>query len=252
MLVDHIRPQAGRLRVFGLDPTADGVEVRRRTAYLPGDLALYDRLTVRQHLRWLARLAGGVEPDAIDELAERLSLDLTRPVRQLSKGNRQKVGLVQAFMLGSDLLVLDEPTAGLDPLMQHEFMQMAREQAAAGRTVFLSSHDLSEVQEIADRVGIIRDGKLVAVESVDQLRARAVRHVEVTFAGTPDLDALRELEGLANLAVTGSTATFRFDGDMDPLLGVLAREHVIDLTSANADLDEVFLTFYETGNGDEG
>ncbi|HET8682064.1 MAG TPA: ABC transporter ATP-binding protein, partial [Micromonosporaceae bacterium] len=173
LLLDLIRPTAGRARVLGLDPRADGVTLRRRVGYLAGDFLVNGRQTARELLTYLGNLRGGVPRAAVDALAERLDLDTTRQIAALSRGNRQKVGLVQAFMHSPELLVLDEPTVGLDPLLQQEFVAMVREARAAGQTVFMSSHVMSEVQQTADRVGIIREGRLVAVEQVEQLRERA-------------------------------------------------------------------------------
>ncbi|HET8682181.1 MAG TPA: ABC transporter ATP-binding protein, partial [Micromonosporaceae bacterium] len=173
VLLDLIRPTAGQARVLGLDPRADGVALRRRLGYLAGDFLVNGRQSARELLTYLGNLRGGVPRSAIDALAERLDLDTTRQIAGLSRGNRQKVGLVQAFMHTPELLVLDEPTTGLDPLLQQEFVAMVREARAAGQTVFMSSHVMSEVQQTADRVGIIREGRLVAVEQVEQLRERA-------------------------------------------------------------------------------
>jgi ABC-2 type transport system ATP-binding protein len=175
LLLDLIRPTAGRASVLGLDPRRDGVEARRRIGYLPGDLRLSDRMTAREQLNSLARLRGGVDVELRNRLCERFALVLDRAIRHLSKGNRQKVGLVQAFMHRPELVVLDEPSGGLDPLLQAELRSLLRETAAEGRTVFLSSHSLDEVQHVADRVGIIRGGRLADVDAVERLRERAAR-----------------------------------------------------------------------------
>jgi ABC-2 type transport system ATP-binding protein len=174
LLLDLIRPTSGRVTVLGGDPQRDGVALRRRVGYLAGEFVVDGRQTGRELLTYLGNLRGGVSGASIDQLAERLELDLSRPIRSLSKGNRQKLGLVQAFMHAPELLILDEPTGGLDPLLQRQFIAMTREVKQAGRTVFMSSHVLSEVQQTADRVGIIRDGRLVTVERVEALRERAV------------------------------------------------------------------------------
>ncbi len=177
LLLDLIRPDSGHLRVLGLDPRRDGVALRRRIGYLPGDLALYDRLTGRELLTHFAHLRGGPPWPAIGELVDRFALEVDRPLRELSKGNRQKVGLVQALMGRPDLLVLDEPTAGLDPLVQHEVHEAVRETAGEGRSVLLSSHVLSEVSRVADRVAMMRDGRLLAVERVEDVGGGAVHVV---------------------------------------------------------------------------
>jgi len=243
-LLDLLRPTSGRALVLGLDSRADALAIRRRVAYLPGDLALYDRLTAGEHLTWLADLAGGVRAGAIEALAERFRLDLSRRIKELSKGNRQKVGIVQALMRDAELFVLDEPTAGLDPVMQHVFHRSLGELAAEGRTVFLSSHQLDEVQEVAHRVGIIREGRLVAVEEVDVLQARSVRHVSITFEGSVPKSDLLALPVVHDLEVTDSTARFRLDGVIDPVIKTVAHHTVLDFDSRAADLDEIFLTYY--------
>src|SRR5579862_5626611 len=180
LLLDLIRPTSGRAALLGLDAQRSPVEAREQVGYLPGDLRLLDRLTGRAQLDSLVRLRGGEAP-LRGELCERFGAVLDRPIRELSKGNRQKLGLVQAFMHRPPLLILDEPTSGLDPLLQEEFRALVRETAADGRTVFLSSHSLDEVQHAADRVGIIRAGRLLDVDSVASLRERALRHVTVVF-----------------------------------------------------------------------
>jgi ABC-2 type transport system ATP-binding protein len=249
-LLDFLRPTSGTARVLGIDSRRGSLEIRRRVSYLSGDLALYDRLTARQQLDWLASLNGGVEQGAIESLAERFELDLSRPIRQLSKGNRQKVGLVQAFMHRSDLLILDEPTGGLDPIMQREFQRVVREVAEDGRTVFLSSHIIDEAQDLTDRVGIIRDGCMVAVEAVDTLRARALRHVEVHFAQPVGIEALRDVPGVRDVAGdhAGHVVRLSLAGDIDPLIKAVAAHQVVDLTTNPADLDEVFLSYYAGGD----
>jgi ABC-2 type transport system ATP-binding protein len=247
-LLDLLRPTSGSARVLGLDSRNDSLEIRQRVAYLPGDLELYEKLTVREHLRWLGDLAGEFDPGRMATLAERFQLDLDRRVRELSKGNRQKVGLVQALMRDAEVRILDEPTSGLDPVMQHEFHRLVQEEAAGGRTVFLSSHQLDEVQVVADRVGIIREGHMVAVEEIAALRARAVRHVHATFSGAVPADELRAVPGVHDVVVDDSSVTLRIDGSFDPLVKALARHHVLDLDSEPADLDEIFLAYYA---GDE-
>ncbi|MFN8037955.1 MAG: ABC transporter ATP-binding protein [Acidimicrobiales bacterium] len=245
-LLDLLRPTSGTAEVVGLDSRRDSLEIRRRVGYLPGDLALYERLTGREHVEWLGELRGGLDQAALDGLVERFQVDLERPIAQLSKGNRQKIGLVQAFMHDAELLVLDEPTSGLDPLMQEEFHALLRETVAAGRSVFLSSHSLDEVQHVADRVGIIRDGQLVAVERVEELRARASRRVDVRFApGTPpDPHAFADLPGVSDVSVRGDLVSFSITGSIRPVLRAAADHEVVDLLSRPADLEEIFLTYY--------
>ena len=246
VLLDHLRPTGGTAEIFGLDCHRDAVAVHRRVGYVPGDLALYDRLTPRAHLDWLARVRRVDVSTRRDELAERFGLELDRPIKELSKGNRQKVGLVQAFMHDPDLLILDEPTAGLDPLMQDEFQQLLRECADAGRSVFLSSHSLDEVQHVADRVGIIRDGLLATVSTVEDLQAKALRRVTVRFGEAVAESEFAGLPGVGEVVVDdgGSRLRFSVTGPLDAVVKAAAAHSVVDLLSEPADLDEIFLAFY--------
>ncbi|HVS08451.1 MAG TPA: ABC transporter ATP-binding protein, partial [Planctomycetota bacterium] len=243
LLLDLIRPSRGRVDLFGAAPRRD-VSVLRRIGYLPGDLRLYERLTARELLTYFARLRGLAGLGSALALAERLELELDRPVRALSKGNRQKVGLVQAFMHGPDLLVFDEPTAGLDPLVQQTFYELLAEAKLEGASAFLSSHVLPEVQHVADRVGLIREGRLVLVESVERLRTRAATRVEATFASLPPPAAFAGVAGVRELGRHGRTVLFSLAGEADGLVKALARYRVVALDSHEADLEDVFLALY--------
>lgn len=247
LILDLARPTAGSVSVLGLDPRRDGVALRRRLGVVPGDLRLYERLTGREIVRYFASLRGGTPRSDIDALAERLDADLDRPVHSLSKGNRQKIGLVQALVHRPELLVLDEPTAGLDPLVQDEVLDLLREAAAEGRTVFLSSHALAEVQRVADRVGIIRDGRLVLVEGVESLRARALGRVVVSFTVVPPEGALDAVPGVTETGRQGNVVTLALEGPADGLVKTLARYEVVGLDSHEADLEDVFLALYRGG-----
>lgn len=244
ILLDVIRATTGRAEVLGLDPTANSVAVRRKVGYLPGDFVVDGRQTGRRLLDHLSALRGGVPRDRIDGLAERLGLDLSVLIKSLSKGNRQKLGLVQSFMHEPELLILDEPTSGLDPLVQREFQQMAREAIANGQTVFMSSHVLSEVQAIVDRVGIIRDGRMVAVDRVEDLRQRAVRRIFVQFDEAITPDGFSTLDGIADLAIDGSTLTCTLAGRADDFVKALARYPVASILSEEPDLDDIFFAYY--------
>jgi ABC-2 type transport system ATP-binding protein len=246
LLLDLLRPTRGSATVLGLDSRREAVAAHARLGYLPGDLALHEDLTAREHLRWLGRLRGGVADARIEELAGRLELSLDRRIGALSRGNRQKVGLVQAFVHEPDLLILDEPTSGLDPLVQHTFHELVREVVSAGRTVFVSSHGLAEVQTMCDRVGMVRAGRLVAVEHVTTLREHALRNVAVRFADDVPPELAR-LPGVHDLRIEPPRATFRLEGDVDPLLKALARHRVLDLQITPASLEDVFLRFYRDG-----
>lgn len=246
LIMDLIRPDAGRIRVLGRDVHREGRAARRRLGYLPGELALYEQLTGGQVLDHLAALRPAFEGGAgVAELAERLHLDLGRPIKELSRGNKQKVGLVQAFMGSPMLVILDEPTSGLDPLMQREVRSLMEEAAARGAAVFLSSHVLSEVSEVAHRVAIIRAGRLVATETVDGLRSRAVRRVEVRTARPIPPDAFATVDGATLVSVSGTHASVDVTGPMDPIVKVLAHHEVIDLVAGEPDLEDIFLGFYE-------
>jgi ABC-2 type transport system ATP-binding protein len=244
MLLALQRPTKGRAALLGLDAEADSVEIHRRTGYLPGDLELFPRLTGRQHIAWIARARAVDDHSLADQLVDRFQVVVDRPVRVLSKGNRQKIGLVLAFMHRPELLVLDEPTSGLDPLMQHEFEALLRETAAEGRTVFLSSHELDEVQRSADRIGIIKEGRLVAEDTVEGLRRAAPRKMEVRFRHPVDQAELSAQSGVTVTGSDGPRVTLDVAGEIGPLLKVIASHDPVDLTSRPADLDELFLDFY--------
>jgi ABC-2 type transport system ATP-binding protein len=244
LVLDLIRPSSGSIAVFGLDVRRKGIESRKRIGYLPGELRLYPGLTPEELFRYFARLRGTPGIGDAATIAGRLGLELDRPIRELSKGNRQKVGLVQALMHRPDLLVLDEPTTGLDPLVQRVFYEIVREVKADGRTVFLSSHVLPEVQEIADRVAVVREGRLVLVDTVEALRARAFQHVRVTFAIPPPPDAFAHLPGVRELSRDGSDVLLALEGDADPLVKALSRHTVVALDVREADLEDVFVSLY--------
>jgi ABC-2 type transport system ATP-binding protein len=213
--------------------------------YLPGDLRLPDRLTAAEYLDSLARLRGSVDAALRNALCERLDLVLDRPLRHLSKGNRQKVGLVQAFMHRPELVVLDEPTAGLDPLLQTEIRALMRETAEDGRTVFLSSHSLDEVQHTTDRVGIIRTGRLVDVDSVEGLRTRSLRRVRISFGEPAPTQELARIDGVRVLSAEDSLVRLSApETAMDALVKAVARHPIVDLVSEPADLEEIFLELY--------
>jgi len=251
LLLDLIRPTAGRATVLGLDARRDSLEIRRRVGYLPGELALDGGLTGRQLLRYFGNLRGGVDPRQGETLAERLDLDLDRPIRALSKGNKQKLGLAQAFMHRPDLLILDEPTSGLDPLVQQEFHRLVLEAKAEGRTVFLSSHVLAEIERIADRVAILRDGRLVAIGAVGEIKAKARRRLEIQFGGPVPAAAFAGLPGVREAAVEGDRGHFAVEGSVDALIKTAARFEVVGVTSHEPDLEDAFLDYYRAEAGGE-
>ncbi len=246
-LLDLIRPQAGEIRVLGINPQADPVTVRARVGYLPGELNLEANLRVEQALRYFDELRGRrTDWSFVRELAGRLELDLQMPIRNLSKGNKQKVGLVQALMARPELLLLDEPTAGLDPLMQQEVYRLLREAQAEGATIFFSSHILSEVEALADRVAIIRAGVIVEEAEPGRLVHMAMRRVRVRFKRPVDLTPLVRLDGVSLLYQNdGIEATLQVEGDMEALIKVLAAFPVGDIETEHRSLEEAFLAYYK-------
>jgi ABC-2 type transport system ATP-binding protein len=248
-LLDLIHPTAGSARLLGFDSHRDSVAIRRRVGNLPGDFGFGRETTGRQALDLLGRLRGA-GTDRAAELVERFRADLNRPLGELSRGNRQKVGLILAAFHQPDLLILDEPTGGLDPMMQEEFLALVGEERDRGATVFLSSHELDEVERICDRVGIVRDARLVAVERVPDLLGRARRKVTVRLADGDGLEELRGLAGVSEVERADGGVSFRFAGDLDPVVKALATHHVTDLEVSRPTLEEVFLGYYE--GGEEG
>ncbi|HST40737.1 MAG TPA: ABC transporter ATP-binding protein, partial [Conexibacter sp.] len=249
LLLDLIRPTRGNVRVLGLDARRDGVAVRRRVGYLPGELALYEDLTAAEQLHYLAALRGAGAA-RIAPLARRLSLELDRPIRALSKGNKQKVGLIQALMHEPELLILDEPTGGLDPLIQREFARLLEEARERGQTVFLSSHVLGEVDRLADRVGLVRDGRIVLVDEVTALKARLTRRLELRFDVPPPPGAFERLPGVHAVEREGAHVTLTLDGPADAAVKEAARHRVLTLTSSEPDLDDLFLDLLDEGADD--
>lgn len=245
-LLDFLHPTRGSATILGFDSRRDSVEVRRQVGYLPGELAMYDDMTAAEMIRYFAALRGFDSWSAVEALAERFELDLHRRIGSYSSGNRQKVGIVQAFMHEPELLVLDEPSAGLDPLMQQEFYALLTETAAEGRTVFLSSHILPEVERVADAVGIVRRSRLVAVEEVDALKALARRRVELVFTGAVDPKVFSPLEGVVSSeAGHGNALHLVVEGSMDAVVKEAARFDLRNIVTNDADLEEVFLAYYE-------
>ncbi|MCS6963039.1 ABC transporter ATP-binding protein [Thermoflexus sp.] len=246
-MLDLIRPDGGTIRILGLDPQKDPVTVRARTGYLPGELYLDENLTVEEALHLFNALRRGrADWSFVRRLAERLDLDLHQRIRNLSKGNKQKVGVIQALMHRPELLLLDEPTLGLDPLMQREVLRLLREAQAEGATVFFSSHILSEVEAVADRVAIIRQGVIVEVAEIAVLLQRSVRRVRVHLKAPVDSDPLSRLPGVRVLEREDQTALLlQVEGDMDPLIKALAALPVRDLEVERPSLEEIFMMYYE-------
>jgi ABC-2 type transport system ATP-binding protein len=243
-ILDLIRPTSGKAFVFGIESTVDPVAIHRRIGYLPGEFSLYDRLTGSQTLTYFANLRGGVDAAYQASLIERFDLDPSRRFKELSKGNKQKVGLVAALQHKPELLLLDEPTSGLDPLVQQTFSAVIRETVADGRTVFLSSHVLSEVEKTCDRVAIIRDGRLVKVDRVDALRDLAHHQVELRFAGPVPAEAFEKIEGVSDVSAEDHVLRLRVTGPISPVVQVAARYELLDFVSREPSLEETFLAEY--------
>jgi len=245
LLLDLIRPTSGSARLLGLDARRESVAIRRRVGFLPGDLALYPKLTGSAVLRYLAQLRGGVNPRVLESLVERFDADLGRPIHQLSTGNRQKLGLIQAFMHEPELLILDEPISGLDPLVQQSFHALLAEVSAQGRTVFLSSHTLSEVERVTHRLAILRRGRLVVVDSLENLRKVALQRLEIEFAVPVAAEAFRTLPGVANVQADGNTITVSFEGAADAVVKAAAAYEVRAIRPREDNLEEIFLRYYQ-------
>jgi beta-exotoxin I transport system ATP-binding protein len=246
-LLDLIRPNGGQIRVLGMDPQKQAVEVRKRTGYLPGELHVEDNATVEGALRYLNNLRGNqADWSYIRQLAEKLNLELKTQIKNLSKGNKQKVGVIQAMMHRPDLLLLDEPTFGLDPLVQQEVLKLVSQASREGATVFFSSHILSEVQEISNRVGIIRTGRVVEVAETEKLINRALRRVRIRFKQGMNAEALANLPGVSLFSQSdGQNVSLQVEGEMDALIKALSSFPVLDFETERPSLEEIFLAYYE-------
>ena len=246
ILLDLLRPTAGTVHVLGQDPHAGGPALRARLGYLPGELTLEGTATGRQLLTHLADVRAGRGADRIESLADRFLLDLDRPVRALSKGNKQKIGVIQALMHRPELALLDEPTSGLDPLLQQEFLTLVREERDAGTTVFLSSHVLSEIEDVADRVALVRDGRIAVIDDVAALRSAAGQRLDVTFSEDVPMGALA---GVEQLTIDGLRVRGVWHGDPGPLIATLAGLPVARLELRDRDLEELVLDAYRPSSG---
>ncbi len=250
ILMGFLRPTAGSAAVLGLDAWRSSAVTHRRIGYVPGEMPLHDRLTGRQHVESTARLRRDPDSSRATGLARRLDLDLDRPTRALSKGNRQKLGLVLALMSRPDLLVLDEPTAGFDPLVQQEFHSLLREHTATGGGVLLSSHVLGEVERVADRIAVLRAGRLVAVERIDVLRARSLHRVRARLDSGPPAAALAGVPGVRDVVVDGASVALSAPASaLDAVLRQLTAHRVLDLECTEAGLEETFLAYYGDAGG---
>jgi len=247
LLMAMIRPTRGTARIFGLDSQADAVAIKRRVGYLPADLPQFGGLRGSEVVAYLGGLRGGVDRQRVKSLAERLDLDLGRRFREYSSGNKKKLGIVIAFMHAPELLILDEPTGGLDPLIQQEFYRLLGESRANGATVFLSSHILSEVEHVCDRVGILRQGRLIRVAELEELHDIHFHKIEILFDGMPPLEKLGKVHGLEQLVRQGNRVSFTLHGDFEGLFKALAGGKVVNFSSHEPSLEEVFLAYYREG-----
>jgi ABC-2 type transport system ATP-binding protein len=246
-MLDLIRPTSGRISVFGMEPRTRGAEILERVGYLPGEFNLYERMTGEQYLRTFASLRGGRGWDEAEPLAGRLKLDLSVKIKELSHGNKRKVGLIQAFMHRPDLLVMDEPTQGLDPLIQQEFYAMVDEARGRGATVFLSSHVMPEVERVCDRVAIVRKGRLVTVSDIGELKAAALRRISFHFASHVPAESFAALESVVTANGHGDEVHLTVRGPLDEVVKEAARHTVVNIESSESSLEDIFLDVYRNG-----
>ncbi len=244
LLLDLIRPTRGQAEVFGLDTHRNSLEIRRCLGYVPGDVVLYDGMTGGEFLALMGSFHQGHDGRRLKELQERLELDLSRQTRAYSKGMKQKLAIIQAFMNDPKLLVLDEPTLGLDPLMQHRFYDLLLEEKVRGKTVFLSSHIIPEVERVCDRVGIVRDGRLVSIERVADLKYKKVRRMELILSRELSQEELK-LEGVEILSIKGKQVELKVSGNIPRLLKQLCQLPIEDMSFPEATLEDTFMEFYE-------
>jgi ABC-2 type transport system ATP-binding protein len=243
-LLNFIQPTSGTATVVGKDIVNDSVAVKERVGYLSGEVALYSRMTGQEFLRYMAALQPLKRPNYLKALTRTFRAELNKPIEQLSKGNRQKIGLLQAFMHEPEVLILDEPTSGLDPLMKQEFFNLVRIHRARGATIFLSSHDFSEVQHMCDRVGFLRAGKLVSEQTIADLVQKAAHTYTIMFAGPPPIAELKRIKGAAIEPYNDTHVRVSLEGELTPLMRVLARYRVMRLDQQEVDLEDQFLRFY--------
>ena len=249
LLLDLLRPNRGTAQVLGLDCQKNGLKVRQRIGYLPGEYRLYENLSGKQLLGFLGNVGGRVDWPYTQELADRLEIDLSRSIRSLSHGNKQKLAIILAFQHRAPLLILDEPTNGLDPLVQKEFFNLVADARSEGRTVFLSSHNLTEVERACDRVASVREGRLVAVHKIDAIRDKALRVITMTCARPLDAQAFAHLEGLHHPEFDGPVLRASIRGSLGPVIAAAAPFEILDLLSHAATLEEFFLAMYGKGGG---
>ncbi len=243
-MLDVIRPTSGTLRVLGLDAQRDNMELHRRIGYLPGDVRLPGDMTGKQVIDYFSRLQG-LKPVLLNDLVARFDVEMKRPLKGYSKGMRQKIGVVLAFMCDPEVLILDEPTSGLDPLLQRTFNEFLLQEQARGKTIFMSSHIMSDVEKVCQRVAVIRQGEIVTIEEVEKLRQKAGQRVTVEFGDALTVDEVTRMPGVSMVTIHNHVYHFNVSGSMDALIKALSRHEVLRLQAEEAALEEVFLKFYE-------
>jgi ABC-2 type transport system ATP-binding protein len=248
VLLNLIRPTHGEAAILGLDCQRNSMQVRRNVGYVPGEFSLYESLTGDQLLRFIAGLRGGVDQRVAQDVAGRLDCDLRRPIRELSRGNKQKICIVQALMNRPEVLLLDEPTSGLDPLVQQEFFRLIAEVQAEGRTVFFSSHILSEVERVCERVAIIRQGRILKVSTVSELKTKELRQLAITFGQAAPEELFAHISGVRDVVADGNCLSCVVQGSIDPVVKALAAYEVKDMICQEPSLEDVFLDFYSEGS----
>lgn len=246
MLLKFIGPTSGHAKILGLDIVKDSVAIRKSVGYLSGDFRAYDKMTGVQFLDFMCELQPLKHKKTRTELAKRFKAPLHKKIRDLSKGNRQKIGIIQAFMHDPQILILDEPTDGLDPLMQETFYALVNERQAKGATVFVSSHNLSEVQKMCDRVGIIRDGKLVGESNIAEMASEAAQTFEVVFADKVTVSAIKAVAGVKRVVLDGQNASVHVHGDLAPFLAFLSKHKISNLNTKELSLEHEFMRYYES------
>ena len=246
LLLNFIQPSSGYATINGLDIVKDGLEIKRSVGYIPSDMGIYKKMTGDQYLKYMAELRGGISKSYLKQLLRRLRVEGDKKLGDLSRGNRQKINIVQAFMHEPKILIFDEPTSGLDPLMQEEFFALTKEAKQKGSTIFMSSHILSEVQKTCDRVGIIREGVLVDEKTISELANEASQTFDLIFSGKPPVKELKLVKGVKRLSEKDGRVTLHYHGDLPVLLAKLSNYTITSIETRQLDLEEVFMHYYQS------
>jgi ABC-2 type transport system ATP-binding protein len=245
LLMDFIKPTGGSAKILGLDTIEQSVEIKKQVGDLSGDILMYPKMTGQQYLDYLGELQPPESKAYVKELSKRFKADLNKKLGALSRGNKQKIAIIQAFMHQPEILILDEPTSGLDPLMQEEFYKLVKESKERGSTVFVSSHILSEVQKMCDRIGIIKEGRLITEKNISELAKEAAQTFDIVFVSKPPVAELKKVKGVKVVEINDKKITIHVHGKLAPLFAVLAKQDVTEVDARNLDLEEVFLKFYQ-------